>query len=101
MINYQQKAHKQTKECEFLVANNSESGGIIIGLHEYDKPNLTPLEGEQLSSCSNEGLSCSPSKEVEEKNLDKEILKKVLKDLAYKIIKQTYEEYKQNSVNLH
>jgi hypothetical protein len=75
-------------------------------LHDINNnaENLKPVEGLQSVSCSNDAIICNPClgfNHSEKKELDKEILKKILKDLAYKIIKQTYEKFKQDSTYLH
>jgi hypothetical protein len=61
----------------------------------HDKENtiyLTPPEGEQFSSCSNEGLYCFPSKEVK-KQIELTV-EEVLERLADIIVEDYFDNNK-------
>lgn len=61
-------------------------------LHDNNTIRLTPPEGEQVSSCSNEGLYCFPSKEVKEQI--EPTVDELLKRLADIIVEDYFDKYK-------
>jgi hypothetical protein len=70
---------------------------MLDGYEISDTNKLMPKEGQLRISSSNEVSDSCPPFDIEKRKQ----LKLLLKDIAKKIIKETYYEHRQNSSDLH